>query len=274
MKKERTTYRSARTNSRIRRYLCALCFLCALCANGQQFDYELRAGYSVGGTLPMGFPAAVRGLNSYSPKFNYRVGADAVYRWNEHWGVQTGLYFEQKGFKSDVTLRQFDVILRQGVEEITGPYTGNVVINVRQTGFTLPIQAIWQPTPALKAKAGIYLSLLTGRSFYGYAYGETGPDGKSTAYLRRGEVRGDLVYVGNDETTRGYFSGDSFNGYMRRFQWGLDLGVDWTFAKKWGAFADLSYGLNSAFNDSEGNPVTMGLHPLYGTFGLVYKLKH
>ena len=61
---------------------------------------------------------------------------------------------------------------------------------------------------------------------------------------------------------------------MRRFQWGLDLGVDWTFAKKWGAFADLSYGLNSAFNDSEGNPVTMGLHPLYGTFGLVYKLKH
>ena len=143
--------------------------------------------------------------------------------------MQTGLYLEQKGFKSDVSLRQFDVILRQGVEEITGPYTGNVVINVRQTGFTVPVQVIWKASPCLKAKAGFYVSLLTGRSFNGYAYGETGQDGKSTAYLRRGEVRGDLVYVGNDETTRGYFGGDSFNEYMRQFQCGIDVGIDWYF---------------------------------------------
>ena len=45
----------------------------------QDIVHELRAGYSIGGTLPMGFPQAVRGLNSYVPKFNYRIGADAFY---------------------------------------------------------------------------------------------------------------------------------------------------------------------------------------------------
>ena len=242
-------------------------------AMAQNVEFSARAGYSVGGTVPLGFPEAVRGLNAFAPKFNYRIGLDATCRWNRHWGLLAGLYMEQKGFKSDVSLRQFDVILRQGVETITGPYTGNVVINIRQTGLTLPLQAVWLPSDRLKVKAGPYISLLTGRSFYGYAYGETGTDGKSTAYLRRGEVRGDLVYVGNDETTRGYFNGTTFDEYLRRFQWGIDVGVDWTFCNRWGAFADLSYGLNSAFNGSEGNPVTMGLHPLYGTFGLVYKLK-
>ena len=246
----------------------------AMSGMAQTFDIVARAGYSVGGTIPMGFPKEMRGMNSYAPKFNFRVGADATYMWNKHWGILSGLRFEQKGFKTDISLRQFDVILRQGVEEITGPYTGNVVVNIRQIGVTLPLQAVWQPNEVLRLKAGPYISVLTGRSFHGYAYGHTGSDGKSTAYLRRGEVRGDLVYVGNDETTRGYFNGDSFDNYLRRFQWGLDVGVDWTFARKWGAFADLSYGLNSAFNSSEGNPVIMGLYPLYGTFGLVYKLKH
>ena len=92
-------------------------------ATAQNVEINARAGYSVGGTVPMGFPEALRGLNSFAPKFNYRIGLDASYQWNRHWGILAGLYMEQKGFKSDVSLRQFDVILRQGVETITGPYT-------------------------------------------------------------------------------------------------------------------------------------------------------
>ena len=234
----------------------------------------LRAGYSIGGTVPLGFPEELRQLRSYAPKFTYRVGADINLPLCGRWGLLTGLYLEQKGFKGDVALRQFDVILRQGIEEITGPYTGNVVINIRQTGITLPLQATWQANNRLMLKAGPYVSFITGRSFYGYAYGETGADGKSTAYLRRGEVRGDLVYVGNDENTKGYFSGDTFDNFLRQFQWGFDMGIDWYFHRRWGVFADVSYGFNSAFNSDEGNPVTMGLHPLYGTFGFIYKIGH
>lgn len=241
--------------------------------NREKGTVTLRAGYSIGGTVPLGFPEELRQLRSYSPKFTYRVGADFNLPIGRRWGILTGLYLEQKAFKGDVALRQFDVILRQGIEEITGPYTGNVVINIRQAGITVPLQATWQANEHLMLKAGPYISFIKSRSFHGYAYGETGSDGKSTAYLRRGEVRGDLVYVGNDENTKGYFNGETFDNFLRKFQWGFDMGVDWNFHRRWGIFADVSYGFNSAFNSDEGNPVTMGLHPLYGTFGLTYKLR-
>ena len=227
----------------------------------KRWNLNVRGGYSIGGTMPMGFPAEMRSLNSYSPKINYRFGVDVERRFNEDWGLQAGLYFERKGFKADLSIRQYGVILEQGGEKITGPYTGNVVVNIVQTGFTLPIQATWWPCKEVKLKAGPYLSLVTDRNFYGYAY-----DG----YLRRGEVRGDLVNVGDDESTRGYFSGELFDKGMRRFQWGVNIGCDYYFAQHWGVFGDLSYGFNSAFR-KDFDTITMGLFPLYFTVGVTYK---
>lgn len=272
--------------------LLLICFV-AVTASAQGLDVKetynitARAGYSVGGTIPLGFPAEVRKLNSYSPKGNCRVGADVERMLNDKFGVQVGLFFERRGFKSDVSLRQFDVILERGGERITGPFTGNVVINIVQTGITLPIQGSWWINNRSKLKFGPYISYNVSRSFDGYAYGNKvyGADGnwngEYDAYLRRGEVRGEKIAIGNittDETgatidKRGTFSGEEFNGYLRKFQWGVDLGYDYYFNKHLGAFADLTYGCNSAFNGAEGNPVTMGLHPLYFTLGVVYKLK-
>lgn len=227
----------------------------------KRWNLNIRGGYSIGGTLPMGFPAEMRSLNSYAPKINYRFGVDVERRFNEDFGLQGGIYFERRGFKGDIGIRQYGVILQQGGEEIHGPYTGNVVVNIIQTGFTFPLQATWWPSSSVKLKFGPYVSLITDRSFYGYAY---------NGYLRRGEVRGDLVNVGNDGNTRGYFSGELFDKGMRKFQWGLNLGCDYYFAQHWGMFGDLSYGLNSAFK-SDFETVTMGLYPLYFTLGITYK---
>lgn len=238
----------------------------------KHWNFDIRAGYSIGGTLPMGFPVEMRALNSFNPKFNYRFGADVEYRFNPRWGLDLGLYFERKGFGADISLRQFNVIMSQGGNEITGPYTGNVVINVTQTGFTVPIQAAWYPKKNIKVKFGGYISYISDRNFHGYAYGEPTANGLTTAYLRRGEIRGDVIYIGNDENTRGTFSGDLFNGFMRQFQAGVTVGCDYYFLRHWGVFLDVSYGVNSAFNNKEGNPVTMGLYPLYATVGIVFKI--
>lgn len=238
----------------------------------KHWSFDIRAGYSMGGTLPMGFPVEMRYINSYSPKFNYRFGADVEYRFNPRWGLDAGIYFERKGFGADIALRQFNVIMSQGGNEITGPYTGNVVINITQTGFTVPIQAAWYPKKNIKVKLGAYVSYISDRKFHGYAYGEKTANGLTTAYLRRGEIRGDVIYIGNEENTRGYFSGDLFDGFMRQFQAGVTVGCDYYFLRHWGVFLDVSYGVNSAFNKKEGNPVTMGLYPLYGTVGIVFKI--
>lgn len=238
----------------------------------RHWNFDLRAGFSVGGTIPVDMPAEMRGINSFSPKFNYRLGADLEYRFNVNWGIMMGIAMERKGFEGDMRVKAYQVTMRQGTEEISGPFTGNVVTNIVQTGLTVPLQAAWYINRKTKLRFGPYLSIITDKSFNGYAYGNPDAEGHPTAYLRRDGPQGPLVYIGNDENSRGTFGDEAFKDYLRTVQWGFDFGCDWYFSRHWGLFGDLSYGFNGAFNDKEGNPVSMDLHPLYFTLGISYKI--
>lgn len=238
----------------------------------RHWNLSIRAGYSLGGTMPLDMPAALRSIDSFSPKFNYRLGIDIEYRFNTSWGILSGLQMERKGFQGGTSVRGYDVTMRQGQEEVSGPFTGHVVINVVQTGLTIPLQASWYANRKLRVRFGPYLSLLSDKQFNGYAYGEPDSNGNPTAYLRRGGPQGPLVYIGNDETTRGTFSDESFQDYFRTVNVGIDGGVDWFFSRHWGIFGDVSFGLNSVLNGDEGCPVNMELYPIYGTFGVIYKI--
>ena len=254
----------------------------------ETWNITARAGYNIGGTVPAGFPAELRKINGYSPKFNYSIGIDAERMLNDKFGVQAAVLLDRKGFKGDVTMRQYDITLDYSGSRISGPYTGNVVANIIQTGITIPVQVSWWLSDRAKLKFGPYASFIVGRSLYGYAYGNKVYDANGTwtgeydAYLRNGWSIGSKIEIGNIETddkgnvtsdSRGTFEGDDFNKFMRKFQYGLDLGLDYYFTHRIGAFADLSYGLNSAFTNEEGNPVNMGLHQLYLTVGITYKIK-
>lgn len=228
----------------------------------KHWNFDVRLGFSIGGTMPMDFPVEMRGINSFSPKFNYRFGFDIEYRFNKHWGMQSGLYLERKGFKGDMRVRQYEMSVNQGDETLHGVFTGNVMTNIVQTGFTLPLQANWWVNRKCKIKFGPYVSLLTDRTFSGYAY-----DG----YLRDGNSKGKLTEMGSDADSRGEFSGEDFDKGLRQWLYGLDAGVDWYFSRHWGMFADVSWGLNAAFK-SDFETITMALYPVYGTIGVVYKI--
>jgi len=53
---------------------------------------------------------------------------------------------------------------------------------------------------------------------------------------------------------------------------GLDVGADYRLSERWGAFAELTYGVNGVFK-SDFSTVPMRLHPLYATLGVTYQLK-
>lgn len=248
---------------------------------------SLRLGYSIGGTIPIDFPAEMRALNSYSPKVNYQFGIDYERMLTDKYGLQLGLYLERRGFKSEVEMRHYDITLEQGGEKIKGPFSGNVVIEIVQIGVTIPVQATWHPDERWTLRLGPYVSYIHDRSFQGYAYGKKvyDADGKWTgsfdAYIRRDEIRGEKVEIGDiykDEAgnvvdKRGTFSGEDYNSYLLRLQYGVDMGAEFKINRSWGAYADFSFGLNSAFNGKEGNPVSMALHPTYLTVGLTYRLR-
>lgn len=59
---------------------------------------------------------------------------------------------------------------------------------------------------------------------------------------------------------------------MRTFQFGVAAGAEWQFAKHFGLFADLNWGLTGIFNN-DFKTVEQTLYPIYGTIGVSYKIK-
>ena len=101
---------------------------------------------------------------------------------------------------------------------------------------------------------------MTSHDFSGYAY-----DG----YLREGDPTGPKVELGNDAESRGDFD---FSGNMRNWQFGIAVGADWYFSKRWAASVGLTWGLSEIFK-KDFNVIEQSMYPIYGEIGIIYQLK-
>ena len=231
------------------------------------YTYYARLGYDLGGTAPIGMPASIRTLHSYSLKPNFTLGVDAYHTIHNKWGYIIGLHFENKGMKTDAGVKGYHMKIVRGGEELEGVFTGSVVTKVDQSLITIPVQGTYDINKSFKIKLGPYVSYVTSKKFEGYAY-----DG----YLRRqeeghpkGDPTGQKVELGHDEGERGDYD---FSGDMRNWQFGIDLGADWYISKRWGASAGLTWGLTGIFN-KKFTVIEQTMYPIYGTIGVIYQLK-
>jgi len=222
--------------------------------------YNLRLGYSVGGTSPIGMPATIRSLDSYKLTPSVTMGLGVYKRLNDHWGVTTGLHIENKGMDIEATVKNYHMKIVRGGQSLEGNFTGRNSSEVEQWMLTLPLQATYAFTQDVRLRLGPYLSYVSSHYFRGYA---------SDGYLRVGSPTGTKVELGHDEGTRGSYD---FSDDMRRLQFGFMLGADWYFQKRWGVFADLSWGVTGVFKGSF-NTIEQTLYPIYGTVGVAYRFK-
>lgn len=240
----------------------ALMSVTAIYAGEWQKDNEvsLRAGYSLGGTMPIGMPESIRGLNSFKPGLNLQFGADIEHRFAEHWGVNFGLHLENKAMETDAKVKNYRMKMVKADDCIEGNFTGNVVTKTRMWQWAVPVQLAFHPSRKVTVKAGPYIALCLDKAFGGYAY-----DG----YLRQGDPTGPRVELGNTASERGDYE---FNDDLRVVNYGVDLGADWYVWKRLGLYADVTWGLNNVFK-SNFQTIEQAMHPVYGTIGFVYKLK-
>lgn len=222
--------------------------------------YQARLGYNLGGTAPIGMPAEIRSLDKFTIKGNMILGLDTYKPLSGKWGLMVGLHYENKGMETDARVKNYHMEMRYGNQIIEGRFTGNVVTKVDELMLTLPVQATYNATHNLRLKAGPYFSYVMSNDFSGYAY-----DG----YLREGDPTGQKVELGHDEGERGDYD---FSDKLRRWQFGLDVGADWYFTKRFGLYADLKWGLSGIFQN-DFKTIEQTLYPLYGSIGLVYRLK-
>lgn len=225
-------------------------------------EYTIRLGYNIGGTAPIGMPATIRGLNKYTPKANLSFGADIHKRLTPRWGVMTGLHLDRKSMEIDATVKNYHMTMSRGNDEIEGYYTGSLVTECDEWVLTLPLPMMvtFHIGEKVMLKCGPYVSYVLGKAFQGHVY-----DG----YLRRMVPTGEKIEMGNTEETRGTFD---FSDEMRDIQTGIDIGADWQIGRHWGAYADLQWGL-SGIHRSSFKTIEQTLYPIYGTLGVIYKLK-
>lgn len=220
---------------------------------------DVRVGYALGGTIPTSMTNNIRHINSFNPGFNFTVAAETSYPLNQRWALHSGLRFELGGMDVDSRVKNYDIEVVRGEESLKGIFNGNVRINSAQRRLTLPILAEYRISSKWSARGGVFMGWLTNRRFWGWAY-----DG----YLREGSPVGPKIEMGTEPGDRGDFD---FDSSMRHMQWGIDVGADWHFSRRWGAFAELTYGLSNIFK-SDFHSV-QPLRPLFGTLGVLYRIK-
>ena len=234
----------------------------AMGANASVLDSlraDARLGYVVGGTIPTHIGKEIRGINSFDLGLNFSVALEGSIPLKDNWSLHTGLRYELGSMDIDSRVKNYDIEVVRGDEALKGIFMGNVRIKTAQRRITLPIQAQYDFTREFKLRGGLFMGWLTNRRFWGWAY-----DG----YLREGTPVGAKIEMGRDPGDRGDFD---FDKNMRHMQWGLDVGADWQFSRRWGLFAELTYGFSGLFKSDFHSVQT--LRPMYGTLGISYRIK-
>lgn len=217
---------------------------------------EVRLGYNIGGTMPLGMPAEIRALNTYKPQLTGSVGVSTILPMDNHWGIMFGAFVSRKAMEIDAEVKMYHMSMTQGTETIEGLFSGNVVSKYSTVSINLPIQLAYSPTRKLTLRVGPYADLLLSKNFSGYAY-----DG----YLRKNTPTGERVEVGSLPEERGDYA---FKNDLRDVQFGVDFGIDKYISHGYGVYADFQWGLNGVFN-SNFNVIEQTMHPAYASMGIV-----
>ncbi len=219
------------------------------------WQIELRGGYNMGGTSPIPLPAEIRKIKSYKPSTGFSGEADFTRYFDKKWGFQFGVRVENKDMETDAQVKNYGMRILVDGAEASGRWTGGVKTSVTNSFLSFPLLGVYKVHPRTNIKLGVFLSYLIKGRFTGYVY-----DG----YLRNGDPTGEKATFADGATATYDFSND-----LRKFQWGAEAGVDWEAFKHLKLYADLTWGLNSAFPKSF-DTITFNMYPIYFNVGVGY----
>lgn len=219
-------------------------------------EYRLKAGFNIGGTSPIPFPAEIRDIGSYDPTLQISIEGNVVKWLDSRWGVLSGIRLENKGMKTDALVSSYKMkMIAEDGGKMEGYWTGNVVTEVLNSYLTIPIAALWKPSPRWELKGGMFLSYQTKGHFSGHVY---------EGYLREGDPTGTkIVFEGNSIATY------DFSSDLRSFQCGAEIGAQWRAYKHLSLYFDLTWGMLPIFK-GDFETITFNMFPIYGNLGFAY----
>ncbi len=216
-------------------------------------EYEVKAGFSIGGVSPIPLPAEIRKIESWNPTMLIAIEGNATKWFSKYWGAEIGIRLENKGMKTDARVKNYNMEMTASDGGfMKGAWTGYVHTKVRNSYLTFPVLATYKASPRWVLKGGVFLSYMAEGDFSGSAY-----DG----YLRNGDPTGEKINV--VEATY------DFSSDLRRFAWGAQVSGAWRALKHLNIYADLTWGLNDVFK-KDFNVIEFNMYPIYLNLGFGY----
>lgn len=216
-------------------------------------EYRVKAGLAVGGTAPIPVPLEIQEIKGFNPKLNINIESEIMKMFSDSWGMAFGLRLDTKGMETKARVKNYNMkMVAADGGEIAGRWTGMVDTEVHNSYLTLPLLAVWKPSPRWAVKGGLYGSYLLSGKFTGAAY-----DG----YLREGDPTGQKIEI----TSASY----DFSDDIQSWAWGVQVGGEWRAFPHLIVSADLTWGLSSIFA-SDFDVITFDMYPIYGALSFGY----
>ncbi len=157
--------------------------------NRKTLTYDIRLGDNIGGVMPLGMPACIRHLNSFSPRLNPQFASYVTVPLEKKFGIMTGLKVERKAMKIDADAKAYYVEMVRGGEPVVGYFTGKVDLQANLWGITIPVFASYDVSRMFKLRFGPYVTFMVSRNFSGYAY-----DGYLRAISSLAQIDKDYIF--------------------------------------------------------------------------------
>lgn len=221
-------------------------------------EYEVKAGFNIGGTSPLPLPVEIRKIKSYNPTMSIGIEGN-VTKWfgpERKLGARVALRLENKGMSTDARVKNYGMeIIGDGGERVKGNWTGDVKTKVKNSYITVPVLAVYRFNNRLRGNIGLFASYMTEGDFSGHVY---------EGYLREGDPTGNKVNFSDGKTAPYDFSKD-----LRRFAWGPEAGIEWRAFKHLNVCGDLTWGVNDIFK-KDFDTITFSMYPIYLNVGFAY----
>lgn len=220
--------------------------------------FTLKLGYNIGGSAPLPIPAEIRKINGFKPLFNFNFQVLYNIGLSERWGILTGARVERKGMTTEATVKNYSMsIMDEEGGTVSGRWTGDVTMTSDIIQVTIPASAAFNCSEKWRVHAGMYLGIATNHKFNGEV---------CNGYLREGDPTGAKIEI--DDNPQSF----DFSEDMRNLQIGATAGCEFKIHNRFGAFADLNWGVNNIFV-SDFETISFNLYPIYATLGLSYSFK-
>lgn len=130
------------------------------------WEYEIRAGVSIGGTSPLPLPVEIRSIDAYNPTLAFMLEGNAI-KWlgkTKKWGVITGVRLETKNMITKATVKNYGMeIIGNDGNRLKGNWTGGVKTKVRNAYITVPVLGAYKINSQMSELKNRIDSLLNGK---------------------------------------------------------------------------------------------------------------